>query len=114
LQFLDEENSTSLIFAATNHPEILDKAFFRRFDTSIPFHLPSAELVRPLVEETLVEFNLDAIDWSTIRQAAAGLSQADIVRASDDAARIAVLDQDGVLTTAQLVESLRDGLTSAR
>jgi SpoVK/Ycf46/Vps4 family AAA+-type ATPase len=114
LQFLDEENSTSLIFAATNHAEILDRAFFRRFDTSIPFHLPSAELVRPLIEETLVEFDLDTIDWNAVCQAAAGSSQADIVRASDDAARIAVLDHDGVLTTAQLVESLREATTTAR
>ncbi len=114
LQFLDEEKSTSLIFAATNHPEILDKAFFRRFDASIGFDLPSLELVRPLIEESLVNFDLDAIVWEQVGQAAKGSSQADIVRASDDAARIAILDQDGVLTTAQLVESLREAATSAR
>lgn len=114
LQFLDEEKSTSLIFAATNHPEILDKAFFRRFDASIRFDLPTLELVRPLIEESLVNFDLDAIDWEDVGQAAQGSSQADIVRASDDAARIAILDHDGILTNAQLVESLREAATSAR
>ncbi|MFC7052578.1 AAA family ATPase [Hansschlegelia quercus] len=114
LQFLDEDKSASLIFAATNHPEILDRAFFRRFDASILFGLPAAELVQPLVEETLVGFKLENLDWYAIRGAAHGLSQADIVRASDDAARVAVLEHDGHLTTAQLIESLRENATQAR
>lgn len=112
LQFLDDEKSTSLIFAATNHPEILDRAFFRRFDASVPFALPSTDLVRPLIEETLVDFDVSDLEWMAICQAASGLSQADIVRASNDAARIAVLDHDGVLTTGQLVESLGEAATS--
>ncbi len=112
LQFLDEENSTSLIFAATNHPEILDRAFFRRFDASIPFELPTQDLVQVLVEESLVDFDLAGIDWHAVRDAARGSSQADIVRASDDAARVAVLDHEGALTTDLLVQSLREGAGS--
>jgi hypothetical protein len=32
LQFLEQDDSQGLIIAATNHPELLDKALFRRFD----------------------------------------------------------------------------------
>jgi SpoVK/Ycf46/Vps4 family AAA+-type ATPase len=32
LQFIDHEDSNSLIVAATNHPELLDHAVYRRFD----------------------------------------------------------------------------------
>ena len=32
LQFLEQDESHGLIIAATNHPKLLDKALFRRFD----------------------------------------------------------------------------------
>ena len=35
LQMIERDQSTSLILAATNHPEILDYALFRRFDDVI-------------------------------------------------------------------------------
>lgn len=114
LQFLDDENSTSLVFAATNHPEILDRAFARRFDATIGFHLPSEDLIRPLVEDCLAAFDLLGMDWAEVRQAARGLSQADVVRASDDAARVAVLEHEGVLTSRLLSRALREVASGAR
>src|SRR6185503_21230260 len=41
LQFLEQDESDSLIIAATNHPQLLDRAVFRRFDTVIQYGLPS-------------------------------------------------------------------------
>ncbi|MDQ6971401.1 MAG: ATP-binding protein, partial [Mariprofundaceae bacterium] len=32
LQMIEQDNSDSLLIAATNHPELLDRALFRRFD----------------------------------------------------------------------------------
>ena len=40
LQFLEQDQSDSLIVAATNHPKLLDRALFRRFDDVIEFALP--------------------------------------------------------------------------
>ncbi|MFR9806374.1 AAA family ATPase [Pseudonocardia sp. RS010] len=44
LQQLDHKHSSnsSILLAATNHPELLDRAVMRRFDTIIEFDLPSA------------------------------------------------------------------------
>jgi hypothetical protein len=42
LQFLEQDESDSLILAATNHPAILDRALFRRFDAVVEYALPSA------------------------------------------------------------------------
>ncbi|MEH2521037.1 SpoVK/Ycf46/Vps4 family AAA+-type ATPase [Bradyrhizobium sp. AZCC 1610] len=108
LQFLDEDRSTSLIFAATNHPELLDRAIFRRFNAALHFTLPQPGLVRPLVESVLSQFDLHDIDWEAVSAGAANLSQAEIVRAADDTARDAVLDHDNVVDTELLLASLAD------
>lgn len=108
LQFLDEDRSTSLIFAATNHPELLDRAIFRRFNAALQFTLPTPALVRPLVESVLSEFDLHGIDWDAVAKGAANLSHAEIVRAADDAARDAVLDHDNAVDTQLLLASLAD------
>ena len=46
LQFLENDDGPSLIIAATNHPELLDKALARRFDDVIVYALPNAEVAR--------------------------------------------------------------------
>lgn len=42
-----------MIVGATNHPEILDKAIWRRFDRNIEIPMPGKEERRKLVERTL-------------------------------------------------------------
>lgn len=38
LQCIEHDTSDSLILAATNHPDVLDRALFRRFDDVIEYH----------------------------------------------------------------------------
>lgn len=45
LQEVDQWPSDSLIIAATNHPELIDRAMWRRFDISISFPLPERDLI---------------------------------------------------------------------
>src|SRR5262249_62234212 len=45
LQFLEADDSDSLILAATNHDELLDPALFRRFDDVIRYGPPTPERV---------------------------------------------------------------------
>lgn len=45
LQAIDSWPSTSLLIAATNHPELLDRAIWRRFDKVVEFDLPNKESV---------------------------------------------------------------------
>lgn len=108
LQFLDEDSSSSVIVAATNHRELLDRAIFRRFDATLNYHLPDADHVRRIVKARLPRFDLSAIDWAEVEERVAGLSQADVVAAADDAARSAVLDAKGIVVTDLLVQSLLD------
>jgi SpoVK/Ycf46/Vps4 family AAA+-type ATPase len=108
LQFLDDDKSTSLVFAATNHPELLDRAVFRRFDAQLRYTLPDPDLVQPILTNNLLAFELNEIDWSKIVQAAHGLSQADLARSADDAARDAVLDHNGLITTDLLIAAMAE------
>lgn len=108
LQFLDEDKSTSVIFAATNHPELLDRAVFRRFDSQLRYALPGGDLVRPLLENSLLAFDLSSIEWEAVERAAEGLSQADLALSADDAAREAVLEHNGVLSSELLVSALSE------
>src|SRR5271166_218900 len=91
LQFLEADDSDSLILAATNHQEILDPALFRRFDDVIRYGLPEAEHIERLAKNRLNMFRLNRVQWDVVRDAATGLSYAEVARACSEAAKTAVL-----------------------
>jgi SpoVK/Ycf46/Vps4 family AAA+-type ATPase len=91
LLFIENDESDSLIVAATNHPNLLDEALFRRFDDVIEYTLPTEEMTRRLLETRLLIFDTQWSDWSEILKVAKGLSLAEVVRAADEAAKQAVL-----------------------
>ena len=97
LQLLENDDSQSLIIAATNHADLLDKALFRRFDDVIEYDLPNQEVVRKLLTTRLAYFPINWENWEHIIDAAEGLSQAELVRTADEAAKVAVLsDRDSI------------------
>ncbi|MEW5685244.1 MAG: AAA family ATPase [Pseudomonadota bacterium] len=108
LQFLDEDSSGSLILAATNHQELLDRAIFRRFEATIRYGLPPADHVRRILTQRLPQFDLSAVSWVEVATAAEGLSQADLTAAADDAARDAVLEAEGKLTSSTLLRAISE------
>ena len=108
LQFLEEDQSGSVVIAATNHRALLDPAIFRRFDTAFTYEKPSASEARQLLTNRLAQFDLQNIQWQDVEPALSGLSQADIVAAADDAARDAVLDNAGNMSLIILQRSLKD------
>jgi SpoVK/Ycf46/Vps4 family AAA+-type ATPase len=108
LQLLENDDSDSLIIAATNHPDLLDKALYRRFDDVIQYDLPSSEVIKKLVQSHLVPFRLDWKIWDSILEAAAGLSQAEIIRASMEVAKNAVLEKRKTIVEDELIASIVD------
>jgi SpoVK/Ycf46/Vps4 family AAA+-type ATPase len=92
LQFLEEPNATdSLVVAATNHPELLDRALIRRFDEIIEYGLPDADAVRDLIKRRLGRLAARTVDWEKIGDASRGLSQGEVSRAVEEALREAIL-----------------------
>lgn len=108
LQFLEDDESGSVIIAATNHRSLLDSAIFRRFDSVLGYAEPTPEEARQVLRNNLLQFEIDALDWPSIDGAVQGLSQADLVAACEDAVRDAVLDHAGHLTSEVLFQALRD------
>src|SRR5690606_342807 len=53
LQEIENWPNQGLLVAATNHPELVDPALWRRFDLDVTFYLPSEENVRKAVIEFL-------------------------------------------------------------
>ncbi len=107
LVFLEQDDSTSLIIAASNLASSLDVALYRRFDDVIHYAMPSKEMIRRLVENRLSPFVISRLSWTQVQQSAEGLSHADICKACEDAAKDAILDDRTAIRTQDLIRALR-------
>ncbi|WP_245277839.1 AAA family ATPase [Mesorhizobium sp. L48C026A00] len=106
LQLVDRDQSHSIIIAATNHSSLLDRAVFRRFDSAFRYELPTGDEARQVIRNNILAFDAGSVDWESIEKHASALSQADLAAAAVDAARKAVLENDGKLTTEELLWAL--------
>jgi SpoVK/Ycf46/Vps4 family AAA+-type ATPase len=113
LLFLEQDESESIIVAATNHPKLLDRALFRRFDGVIEYVLPSREIAQKVIRARLAPLNTSDIEWSQALEAVEGLSHGDIARACEHAAKKAILAHRTRVATSELIEALKER-TSAR
>ena len=112
LQFLEQDQSDSLIVAATNHPQLLDRALFRRFDDVIEYSLPNDNQLHQTLTHRLAMLDTNSIDWGTIVLAARGLSYGDVTRACEDVAKEAILNDAMTVSTDALERALTERRTS--
>ncbi|MGB5972180.1 MAG: ATP-binding protein [Nodosilinea sp.] len=103
LFLIENDDSDSLVIAATNHPKLLDQALFRRFDDVIEYTIPGDEVIRRLIETRLLMFKPEYGNWKDILDAAKGLSPAEIIRATDEAAKQSVLSDTEEISQQALV-----------
>jgi AAA+ superfamily predicted ATPase len=108
LQFIEADDSESIVIAATNHAEILDRALIRRFDDVLTYTLPEASEIIATLQRTLADFPTKGIRWEHLTGEATGLSYAEIVRASEDAAKDMVLGERSTLPEEDIVRALHD------
>ena len=91
LQFIEQDESDSIIVAATNNQQILDQALFRRFDDVLHYLMPSEREIERLFEFKLEEYCPDFVPGEALLTAARNLSQAEIIRVCDDAIKDLIL-----------------------
>lgn len=108
LQLVDADVSGSILVAATNHVELLDRAVFRRFDVIVPFDKPTREQLVDLLKLRLGAVGFGEQDAERLAGNAEGWSFADVVRACDDAVRSMALDDREEISERDVVAALEE------
>lgn len=108
LQLLEHAAPTSLVVAATNHPQLLDKALNRRFDQVIEYGLPDRAAALDVLKARLTQLDTRGVKWDQVAEQTGELSHAELVRAAEAAAKQVVLTNGKRITAAALVNALRE------
>lgn len=114
LQLIEQDQSHSLIVAATNHPEILDRALFRRFDDVLRYGLPGLSQIVETLKNRLTRYATKRMPWARVAAHADGLSYAEITRAADECIKQALLDDKSTVTASDVQRALDERRRVAR
>ena len=107
LQFIEHDNSDSLIIAATNNLGLLDEALFRRFDDVLHYQLPSDTEKFLLLENRLGNY-AGKFDLHSIIDILDNLSHAEISKACSDAIKESVLTDKAKVEKTLLIKMIND------
>ena len=107
LKIIEQDNSQSIIIAATNNKKLLDQALFRRFDDILHYDLPNKKEIKLLLENRLFSYDSRIIINSAAVESAKGLSQAEIVRVCDDVIKTSILNNSEI-TSEQIILLLEE------
>jgi SpoVK/Ycf46/Vps4 family AAA+-type ATPase len=108
LQLVDADVSGSILVAATNHVELLDRAVFRRFDVMVPFEKPTCDEIGALLMLRLGAVGLTQERAKPLATLADGSSFADVGRACDDAIRTMALEGREEIKEPDVVAALKE------
>ena len=107
LQFIERDNSESLIIAATNNQKLLDQALFRRFDDVILYKLPNKEEKLELLKNRLARYS-EKINFTQLLPNINGLSHAEITLACLDAIKETVLNEKQEMNNQLILKTIKD------
>lgn len=107
LLMIEQDQSHSLILAATNHPDILDTALFRRFDDVLSYTLPDTQQIEELLRSRL-EVVTRGVRWSGLAAESAGLSYAEVGRAVEEVLKAALIEGTEEIGEAEILRMLTE------
>jgi len=96
-----------LLLAATNHPQLLDYAAWRRFDKVLNFPLPDAEMRRKILDKVLSLIDAD-VDTYELAELTAGYSGSDLRLVVREAVLNALLEDRRKLGQDDLLRSIEE------
>ncbi len=108
LQMIEHDHSNSLIIAATNHPEVLDSALFRRFDDVVEYHLPTPSQALDLIRSRLGSFAPKPFKKDGLVEQADGLSYAEICRAVNESIKDSIMHDQTKVQRVELGRALEE------
>lgn len=105
LMELEDWPPSSVLIATSNHPELLDKAIWRRFDHTIEIPLPELEQIQVLLKRNLGDFLYDSTHGKddaimVLAEILIGISAADVCKFSNNVKRRIILRKQESLTSA--------------
>ena len=110
LKAIDEINLVEhgvLLLAATNHPQLLDYAAWRRFDKVLNFPLPDQEMRRMILDKVLSRIDAD-VDTSKLAEMTDGYSGSDLRLVVREAVLNALLVDRRKLGQEDLLDSIEE------
>lgn len=104
---IEKDQSNSIIICATNLPEMLDKALFRRFDDVIEFPLPTEIEIELMINKQLQAFQFEELlESEIIAKQFLGLNFSDIVHACEETIKAMILSGKNKLNPQDLIDAL--------
>lgn len=104
---IEKDSSNSVIIAATNLPDSLDTALFRRFDEIIRYPLPSEEEIAAAIKKYTAGYLFDVRpNYHTLAKKAKGLNYSDISKACEATIKEKILSGSDKLHRDFLIHAL--------
>jgi len=108
LQFIEQDDSNSLIIASTNNLKLLDLALFRRFDDLLFYDLPDAKQRLLLIQNIFALISNKEIDWEKLIEYSDGLSHSEIEQACKDVIKDSILTGTFTINEELLLKSITE------
>jgi SpoVK/Ycf46/Vps4 family AAA+-type ATPase len=112
LQLIEQDNSESIIVAATNNPKLLDEALFRRFDDVLYYNFPGEAEIERLIYNRLGEFADKNLSYNKIIKKCINLSHAEISKACDDSIKETILNNKDYVNDKLLEKMIDERISS--
>ena len=104
---IEKDQSNSIIIAATNLPDALDKALFRRFDDVIYYPLPNEKQIIDIIKKSTRGFSFfQKINYRNLAKIAEGLNYSDIVKSCEETIKEMILSEVDKLDLCHLQKAL--------
>ncbi|MCW7469281.1 AAA family ATPase [Leptospira kanakyensis] len=107
LVFMEQDNSNSLICAATNNQHSLDHALYRRFDDILEYDLPDEKLIEQTIKNRIRLYKFVG-SIKKITKYAIHLSFADIIKSCDDAIKKTVIRDKKTILEEDLIQCFQE------
>jgi SpoVK/Ycf46/Vps4 family AAA+-type ATPase len=105
---IEKLNSESLVVAATNFGERLDKALYRRFDDLVEFGLPGDTEIWTTIQQLLSSIRTSKLSKAKLISAATGLSYSEITRACEEAIKEMIISNKKLVNSQMLLNALTE------
>lgn len=106
LQLIEDDRSNSILVAATNHPQSLDCAIFRRFDEMVAFPPLAKDELTSLMSRVLSGFDAGILDYDAIYAVSPALGHSDLCSVLERACKDHVIA--GIpISTDRIIEGIR-------